>query len=109
MARLIPGWVRNQGIDLYNQGLVVIEAEKDGLIEAEVDGHKLSYGIDDSAISCQCEFYGRKKYCQHIAALEYFLKNNNEGKVISQQLASQTENKAETEKMTSFGSLFWMV
>ncbi|ELY5748621.1 DEAD/DEAH box helicase [Streptococcus iniae] len=106
MARLIPGWVRNQGIDLYNQGLVVIEAEKDGLIEAEVDGHKLSFGIDDSAISCQCEFYGRKKYCQHIAALEYFLKNNNEGKVISQQLASQTENKAETEKMTSFGSLF---
>ncbi|MDT2730666.1 DEAD/DEAH box helicase [Streptococcus parauberis] len=106
MARLIPGRIRNQGIALYDQGLVKIVKEEKSQIEAQVDCQKVTYGVDDDAITCQCDFFARKKYCQHIAALEYFLKNDPNGKVISEQFTNQSESKEETKKMTSFGSLF---
>ncbi|KHD45789.1 SNF2 helicase associated domain-containing protein [Streptococcus hongkongensis] len=106
MARLIPGRIRNQGIALYDQGLVTIVKEEKSHIEARVDSQKVTYGVDDDAITCQCDFFARKKYCQHIAALEYFFKNDHNGKLISQQFTSQSESKEETKKMTSFGSLF---
>lgn len=106
MARLIPGRIRNQGIDLYDQGLVSISQEEDGLVEAFVDGFKLKYSIDDSLVSCTCDFFQAKKYCQHLAALEHFLKNNAEGKVVAEKLNHQTEFKEERQKLTSFGSLF---
>ncbi|MGT2685785.1 SNF2 helicase associated domain-containing protein [Streptococcus porcinus] len=106
MVRLIPGRVRNQGIDLYDQGLVSINHEEDSLIEATVDGEKVTYGIDDSSVSCTCPFFQSKKYCQHLAALEYFLKNSEQGKVLSEKWHHQTESKEKRQKMTSFGSLF---
>ncbi|EHI70199.1 DEAD/DEAH box helicase [Streptococcus ictaluri] len=106
MARLIPGRVRNQGIELYEEGLVSIVEETEGLLKAEVDSYQVQYGIADDDIKCQCDLFERKNYCQHIAALEYYLKNNQEGQTISKQLADQTENQEETKKMTSFGSLF---
>lgn len=106
MARLIPGRIRNQGIELYDKGLVSILDDKEGLLQAEVGAFHLQYGIEDSDVHCDCQLFAQKNYCQHIAALEYFLKNNDEGKVLSEQLTSQTESKEETQKMTSFGSLF---
>ncbi len=98
MARLIPGRIRNQGIALYDQGLVKIVKEEKSQIEAQVDCQKVTYGVDDDAITCQCDFFARKKYCQHIAALEYFLKNDPNGKVISEQFTNQSESKEETKK-----------
>ncbi|HEK9980457.1 TPA: DEAD/DEAH box helicase [Streptococcus equi subsp. zooepidemicus] len=106
MARLIPGRIRNQGIELYEQGLVKIIDDRTDLLRAEVDTYQVQYGINDEDIRCQCDYFERKQYCQHIAALEYFLKNNQKGKSLSEQLNSQLESKEETKKLTSFGSLF---
>ncbi|WP_249629650.1 DEAD/DEAH box helicase [Streptococcus uberis] len=106
MARLIPGRIRNQGIDLFDKGLVSINHEKKGLISAQVDSYQVSYGIEDSMISCQCSFFETKKYCQHIAALEHFMKNSQEGKTLLTRLTDQNKEKDEVDKMTSFGSLF---
>lgn len=36
MARLIPGRIRNEGIELYEQGLVRILDDHEGLLQAEV-------------------------------------------------------------------------
>ncbi|TYL04131.1 RNA helicase, partial [Streptococcus dysgalactiae] len=41
-----------------------------------------------------------------IAAVEYFLKNDQKGKLFLKQLTNQTKIKETTKKMTSFGSLF---
>ncbi|MGT2933187.1 DEAD/DEAH box helicase [Streptococcus catagoni] len=106
MARLIPGRIRNQGIELYNEGLVAIIDKKETVIEAEVASQKISYGSSDEQINCQCDFFKTKHYCQHIAALEHFLKNDPEGKEIADIFSHQKEKNKETEKMTSFGSLF---
>ncbi|HEK9242973.1 TPA: SWIM zinc finger family protein, partial [Streptococcus equi subsp. equi] len=106
MARLIPGRIRNQGIELYEQGLVKIIDDRTDLLRAEVDTYQVQYGINDEDIRCQCDYFERKQYCQHIAALEYFLKNNQKGKSLSEQLNNQLESKEETKKLTSFGSLF---
>lgn len=54
-------------------------------------------------------FLPKKKYCEHLAAVEYYLKNNSEGKVLSDELSSHQETQQETKKNTSFGSVFWMV
>ncbi|WP_159550404.1 DEAD/DEAH box helicase [Streptococcus halichoeri] len=106
MTRLIPGKIRNQGIELYEQGLVTVEGEKNGTIQATVDQEAVAYSYEDVNTHCQCAFFARKGYCQHIAALEYYLKNNQDGKVLSEQLAHQTESKEAVRKLTSFGSLF---
>ncbi|GFE46642.1 putative SNF helicase [Streptococcus canis] len=106
MARLIPGRVRNEGIELYEQGLVTLLDEKEGLLQVEVDPYQVQYGADDEDITCQCDTFKARQYCKHIAAVEYFLKNNQEGKRFLEHLTGQTETKAETQKMTSFGSLF---
>lgn len=106
MARLIPGRIRTQGIELYDNGLVSITDKSKGLITAQVDSNVVTYGSSDDEVKCQCDLFKRKSYCQHIAAVEYFLKNSTEGKKISEVLDTQRENQEETQKMTSFGSLF---
>ncbi|OCX07172.1 DEAD/DEAH box helicase [Streptococcus dysgalactiae] len=106
MARLIPGRIRNEGIELYEQGLVRILDDHEGLLQAEVGPYHVQYGADDEDVTCQCDVFEARQYCKHIAAVEYFLKNDEEGKRFSEQLSDQTEHKAETQKMTSFGSLF---
>lgn len=106
MARLIPGRIRNEGIEFYEQGLVRILDDHEGLLQAEVGPYHVQYGADDEDVTCQCDVFEARQYCKHIAAVEYFLKNDEEGKRFSEQLSDQTEHKAETQKMTSFGSLF---
>lgn len=72
MARLIPGRVRNEGIKLYEQGLVSFQDDNKGILQIEVETYQVQYGADDEDITCQCDTFHMKHYCKHIAAVEYF-------------------------------------
>ena len=54
MSRLIPGRIRNQGIELYNQGSVSLVEEKDHIILAQVGDCHLQFSFNDDLISCPC-------------------------------------------------------
>lgn len=103
---MIPGRIRNQGIELYEQGLVDIVSKQEEVIQAKVGVHHLQYALEDEQVRCDCDLFAKKKYCEHLAALEYFLKNNTEGKELSDELSSHQEIQQETKKVTSFGSVF---
>ena len=42
---MIPGRIRNQGIELYEQGLVEIISKREDLIQAKVGDHHLQYSL----------------------------------------------------------------
>lgn len=81
MVRMIPGRIRNKGIELYDSGKVkILDKTQDG-VNAEVDGNALFYSLQDEKVTCQCAFFAKKNYCEHIAALEYYLKIPIKGKL----------------------------
>ena len=47
MSRMIPGRIRNQGIELYEKGLVTITSTRDGVIQASIGKHHLQYALED--------------------------------------------------------------
>lgn len=106
MAKLIPGRVRNEGIALFEQGLITVHQISETKIDTTVDRHHLVYALDDAEITCDCPLFGQKGYCAHLAAVEYFLKNDKEG----QQLLADMENEQEAVQGQphghSFGGLF---
>lgn len=106
MVRMIPGRIRNKGIELYDSGKVkILDKTQDG-VNAEVDGNALFYSLQDEKVTCQCAFFAKKNYCEHIAALEYYLKNTNQGKAILDELQQEHSNETTIKKKNSFGSLF---
>ena len=106
MGRMIPGRVRNQGIALYKQGLLKIISHQDRLLEVKVDGFLLQYALEDDYVDCQCSLFAKKQYCEHLAALEYFLKNDTEGKELADLLSSRNEDYQKKKRKLSFGSIF---
>ena len=71
-----------------------------------VDQYNLRYSLDDDAVFCSCDFFQKKKYCVHLAALEYFLKNDAAGKDLLEKMEEKESSSQETQKLVSFGSLF---
>lgn len=106
MAKLIPSRIRNQGIALYEAGLISIISQEDLLLKARVDGVTIQYSLNDQDISCQCSFFQEKFYCEHLAAIEYFLKNDVEGQEVLNGLSEHMEEAQESVERQSFGSLF---
>ncbi|MFS5140628.1 DEAD/DEAH box helicase [Streptococcus agalactiae] len=106
MSRMIPGRIRNQGIELYEQGLVSLISQEGNLLKAKVGDCQIEYSLVTEETKCSCDFFARKGYCQHLAALEHFLKNDPEGKAILSKVQVQQESQQETKKKTSFGSVF---
>ena len=106
LSRMIPSRVRNQGIELYEQGLIEIISKKENVINALVASNTLQYALDDAQVRCDCAVFPKKKYCEHLAAIEYFLKNDSEGKRLLEDLTTHNETNQETERVTSFGSVF---
>lgn len=106
MAKLMPGRIRNEGIALYEEGKVEIQEFKDRLIFTRIAGETLRYSLDDDAIFCSCDFFHKKKYCSHLAAVEHFLKTDPSGKTLLEELEkTENDNQVNQEKV-SFGSLF---
>lgn len=82
MAKLIPGKIRIEGVALYETGKVDIIKEKNNRLYARVAEEELRYSLEDDLIFCACDFFQKRGYCVHLAALEHFLKNDERGQEI---------------------------
>ena len=106
MAKLIPGRVRNEGIKLFEKGLIAISQVSETQLDTTVGQHHLIYALDDPEIMCDCDFFAQKGYCSHLAAVEYYLKNAKEGQRLLAKLEEKQESAQDQERGRSFGGLF---
>lgn len=106
MSRMMPGRVRQEGIDLYDAGLLKVTEIKNNCLFLKIDGESFSYALEDEKISCSCTQFQQVHYCPHLAAVEYFLKNDAQGKKYTEKLRKEEEEVVETERRSYFGSAF---
>ena len=106
MAKLIPGKLRMEGVTLYETGNIEIIKEKGNRLYTRVAGEDLRYSLEDDLVFCACDFFPKRGYCVHLAALEHYLKNDEEGQVILQALEKGHEEQEEVETKVSFGGSF---
>ena len=106
MAKLIPGKLRMEGVALYETGKIEIIKEKGNRLYTRVAGEDLRYSLEDDLVFCACDFFPKRGYCVHLAALEHYLKNDEEGQVILQALEKGHEEQEEVETKVSFGGSF---
>ncbi|HEM6302780.1 TPA: SNF2 helicase associated domain-containing protein [Streptococcus suis] len=106
MGRMMPGRIRQEGIDLYEAGKLTVLHSENGKIELDIAGERFIYSDDDSDLLCSCDLFQRKGYCQHLAATEYYLKNDRAGKDMEQSRKEEGEQHKETVRRTYFGGLF---
>ena len=106
MAKLIPGKVRIEGVALYETGKVDIIKEKNNRLYARVAEEELRYSLEDDLVFCACDFFQKRGYCVHLAALEHFLKNDECGQEILQSLEEGHEEKEAVETKVTLGGKF---
>ena len=106
MAKLIPGKLRMEGVELYETGQIEIIKEQDHRIYARVADEEIRYSMDDDLIFCTCVFFKKRGYCVHLAALEYYLKNDQLGQEILLNLEANQEEKEIVETQVTFGGKF---
>ena len=106
MAKLIPGKLRMEGVELYETGQIEIIKEQDHRIYARVADEEIRYSLDDDLIFCACDFFKKRGYCVHLAALEYYLKNDQLGQEILLNLEANQEEKETVETQVTFGGEF---
>ena len=106
MAKLIPGKLRMEGVELYETGQIEIIKEQEHRIYARVAEEEIRYSLDDDLIFCACDFFKKRGYCVHLAALEYYLKNDQLGQEILLNLEANQEEKETVETQVTFGGKF---
>lgn len=72
MGRMMPGRIRQEGIDLYGAGKLTVLHSENGKMVLDIAGERFTYGDADSDLQCSCQLFQSKGYCQHLAATEYF-------------------------------------
>ena len=95
-----------EGVSLYETGKIEIIKEKGNRLYTRVAGEDLRYSLEDDLVFCACDFFQKRGYCVHLAALEHYLKNDEEGQVILQALEKGHEEQEEVETKVSFGGSF---
>ena len=106
MAKMIPGKLRMEGVELYETGQIEIIKEQEHRIYARVADEEIRYSLDDDLIFCTCAFFKKRGYCVHLAALEYYLKNDQLGQKILLNLEANQEEKETVETQVTFGGEF---
>ena len=106
MAKLIPGKLRMEGVELYETGQIEIIKEQDHRIYARVAEEEIRYSLDDDLIFCACDFFKKRGYCVHLAALETYFKNDQLGQEILLNLEANQEEKETVETQVTFGGEF---
>ena len=106
MAKLIPGKLRMEGVELYETGQIEIIKEQEHRIYARVADEEIRYSLDDDLIFCTCAFFKKRGYCVHLAALEYYFKNDQLGQEILLNLEANQEEKETVETQVTFGGEF---
>lgn len=106
MAKLIPGKLRMEGAQLYETSQIKIIKEKDHRLYARVADEEIRYSLDDDLVFCACDFFQKRGFCVHLAALEHYLKNDHLGQELLQNLENVHEKKEEVETQVTFGGKF---
>ena len=106
MAKLIPGKLRMEGVELYETGKIEIVKEQDHRIYARVADEEIRYSLDDDLIFCACDVFKKRGYCVHLAALETYLKNDQLGQKILLNLEANQEEKETVETQVTIGGNF---
>lgn len=106
MAKLIPGKLRMEGAQLYETGQIEIIKEQDHRLYARVADEEIRYGLDDDLVFCACDFFQKRGFCVHLAALEHYLKNDHIGKELLENLENVHEKKEKVETQVTFGGKF---
>ena len=106
MAKLIPGKLRMEGVELHETGQIEIIKEQEHRIYARIADEEIRYSLDDDLIFCTCAFFKKRGYCVHLAALEYYLKNDQLGQEILLNLEANQEEKETVETQVTFGGEF---
>ena len=106
MAKLIPGKLRMEGAQLYETSQIEIIKEKDHRLYARVADEEIRYSLDDDLIFCACDFFQKRGFCVHLAALEHYLKNDPIGQELLGNLENVHEKKEEVETQVTFGGKF---
>ena len=80
----MPARVRADGMEIFEQGLMVDVSIKDMKLSADVDGEQVVYDLDGQNELCFCDvFQKNKRYCKHIAAVEEYLKKTDATAIIT--------------------------
>ena len=107
MAKLIPGKLRMEGVELYETGQIEIIKEQDHRIYARVAEEEIRYSLDDDFDFFVHVIFSKKRgYCVHLAALEYYLKNDQLGQEIVLNRGANQEEKETVETQVTFGGEF---
>ena len=106
MAKLIPGKLRMEGAQLYETSQIEIIKEKDHRLYARVADEEIRYSLDDDLVFCACDFFQKRGFCVHLAALEHYLKNDHIGQELLGNLENVHEQKEEVETQVTFGEKF---
>lgn len=106
MAKLIPGKLRMEGAQLYETGKIQIIKEENHRLYARVGEAEIRYSLDDELVFCACDFFQKRGFCVHLAALEHYLKNDQIGQELLGNLENVHEQKEEVETQVTFGGKF---
>lgn len=106
MSRLMPGRVRQEGIELYETGQLFVQTVENQTVHLTVAGADFVYSLKDEEISCSCETFAQKHYCKHLAAVEYFLKNDISGKEYAEELKKEGHQVLARQQRAYFGGIF---
>lgn len=63
MAKLIPGKLRMEGVELYETGQIEIIKEQDHRIYARVADEEIRYSLDDDLIFVPVHFQKKRLLC----------------------------------------------
>lgn len=106
MGRMMPGRVRAQGIALYEEGKLVVKETTEESISFEIDGVLFSYWPKDDKMVCACGDFTQCNYCPHLAAVEYFLKNDQAGKQQVDEVVETSQQRQEWSQKLERGRQF---
>ena len=106
MAKLIPGKLRMEGAQFYETGKIQIIKEENHRLYARVADEEIRYSLDDDLVFCACDFFQKRGFCVHLAALEHYLKNDPIGQELLGNLENVHEKKEEVETQVTFGGKF---
>lgn len=106
MSRMMPGRIRQEGIELYEKGQLVVKKVEGQDIFLRVAQEEFLYDLDEKNLSCSCQLFAQKGYCQHLAATEYFLKNDTIARELLEQIQTKGQQEQETKQRNYFGGLF---
>ncbi len=103
---MMPGRLRQEGIELYDKGQLAVEKVEGRMLYLRIAGQEFRYDVEGEDLACTCSLFAQKGYCQHLAATEYFLKNDARAKDLVQNAIEKEEKEQEIQRRNQAGSLF---